>query len=172
MIRNTIIEIVVVILMVLISIPVWKSFDLTEYETVATTYSNKVYTQIEVSDISDYVLYQVADEVAILNLKPIEITLSNPSSATEEYNLYFVINKNSTLDFKMLKINYNEEIKSLNQILSYEDEEFYYFKLNSGNITNEVIKEEMLVWIDVNQNSDISDKFLNFSVINNVGQLL
>lgn len=172
MIRNTIIEIVVVIAIVFMTIPIWQSFDLSDYETIAANYSYKVNTKLELSDLSDYVLYQVNDELATTNIKPINIKLINNTSVSERYNLYLMVSKESTLDYNVIKVKYLNEIKYLSDLEMIEDELNYYFSLSEGQIESGVIENDLLLWIDSSKDADINNKYFNFYIINNTGQLL
>lgn len=172
MIRNTIIEIVVVIVIVIISVPIWKSFDLREYETIASNYNEKSNIELEVSDLSDYVLYQISDELAINNIKPINIRLINSTTKVEEYHIFIAVSKDSTLDYSLLKIKYLDEIKMLHDCEMFEDNDYYYFSLSVGKIASDIIDNNLLLWIDSKKNGDIHNKYLNFDIINITGQTL
>lgn len=172
MIRNTILEIALVISGVFLSIPLWQSFNLGEYETVAYYYDNISYTNLEISDLSDYVLFQTTDDLAINNIKPIDISLSNDTNTIENYSLWMIIDKNSTLNYNNLKICYNNEVSYLNEKKTVEDDKYYYILLDEGNITAEIINSKLQIWIDSNINEDITDRFLSFDIENNPGQVL
>lgn len=172
MIRNTIIEIVVVIAIVFLTIPIWQSFDLSAYETIAANYNYKLNTELEISDLSDYVLYQVSDELAITNIKPINIKLTNNTSISENYSLCLMVSKESTLDYRVIKVKYLNDIKNLSDYQMIEDEEYYYFSLSDGQIGSNVIENELLLWIDSSKDADIDNKSFNFNIINNSGQML
>ena len=113
MIRHTIIEIIIVIVLVFLSIPVWRSFDLEKYASVAMYYDNMGANYLEVSDFSDYVLYQVNDVDAIESIKPINLRLSNTSNSLEDYAIWMTVSKSSTLDTESIKLRIDNEISYL-----------------------------------------------------------
>jgi len=172
MIRKTILEIAIVISFVFLSIPLWQSFNLKEYETVAMYYDNISYTNLEVSDYSDYVLYQTTDDLALEHIKPIDIALKNDTNTIENYSLWIVISKESTLNYKHIKINYNNETKYLVDYELVEDSNYYYIKLSEGSITAENINTKLIMWIASDIEEDISNKYLSFDIENNPGQVL
>ncbi len=172
MIRRTIIEIVVVIAMVLISIPVWKSFDLEKYASVAMYYENMSYNYLDVSDYSDYILYQVNDEDAIKHIKPITLNLSNNSNTLEEYAVWMVVSKNSTLDIRSIKLNLDGLTKKLSDLEMYEDEETYYYLLFDGNLLSNNIIKDIKIWIDIDYPESIENKYLSFEFQNIQRQIL
>ena len=172
MIRRTILEIALVIAFVIISIPIWQSFDLSDVESVAYYYDNIEFTTLEVSDYSDYILYQASDEIAIQNIKPINIKLNNDTNTKEEYNLYIVVDKTSTLDTDLIKINYNGETKLLSELKQLEDESYAYFLLESGTLVSREYESNLLMWIDIEQDDEITDKYLIFDIENIIRQVL
>lgn len=172
MIRKTILEIALVISFVFLSIPLWQKFNLEEYETVAVYYDNINYTHLEVSDINDYVLYQTSDEIALENVKPININLINDTNTLENYSVWLVIDKQSTLDYQEIKINYNNETSFLSNHKTLEDREYKYILLSEGKIKAENVNSQLLMWIDSNAKSDITNKTLIFDIENNPGQVL
>lgn len=172
MIRSTILEIALVISGVFLSIPLWQSFNLDEYETVAMQYDNMSYTDFEISDLSDYTLYQTSDDLAIKHLKTININMNNNSNTKENYNLWMIVDKDSTLDYNYLKINYNNEISYLNEHKTIEDEKYFYILLDEGSIIANNINTELQIWIDSGTKEDITNKYLSFDIENNPGQVL
>lgn len=170
MIRNTIIEIVLVVLMVFASIPIWKSFDLEKYVTIAEQGFIESNTVLEVSDYKSDMLYQTSDDNALENIEPINIKLSNQEETEETFTLYFVISKNSTLDYNALKVNYLNKTAKLNELEMLEDEEYYYFELITGEIINDEINFGLILWIDIENDYEIANKGLSFDIINITGQ--
>lgn len=165
MIRKTITEIVFVIALVFISIPIWKSFNLEKYESVAMYYDNFEAAPINVTNLDNYVLYKTPDDVAIANIKPIIIEFSNNK---QDYNINLVVDKNSTLNYQNIKIYYNNEVKHLKELNIEEDEYNYYFQLEVNNNMN----KELIMWIDSDSDDDIKDKYLSFDIINNTSHFL
>lgn len=172
MIRNTIIEIVVVILMVFVTIPIWKTFDLSDYKTIAEQGYIPKNTIVEVSDYKSNMLFQTSDNIALENIEPINITVNNSSDVEETFNLYFVVSKNSTLEYNAIKVNYLNKTVKLNELKLLEDDQYYYFELVSGKIINDIIEFELILWIDIENDYDIANKQLSFDIINITGQEL
>ena len=172
MIRMTILEIVLVVVGVFLSIPLWQSFDLKEYESLAMYYDSISYTNMEVEGIEDYVLYQTSDELAVDNIKPININLTNTGNNNENYSVWLIVSKKSTLDYTKIKIRHENKIAYLNDYKVVEDEAYYYISLNEGAINSNDISFEIQLWIDSEYNEDITNKFLSFDIENNPGQVL
>ena len=172
MIRNTIIEIVVVILMVFVTIPIWKTFDLSDYKTIAEQGYIQKNTIVEVSDYKSNMLFQTSDNIALENIEPINITVNNSSDVEETFNLYFVVSKNSTLEYNAIKVNYLNKTVKLNELKLLEDDQYYYFELVSDKIINDIIEFELILWIDIENDYDIANKQLSFDIINITGQEL
>lgn len=172
MIRRTIIEIVIVIAFVFISIPIWKSFDLNKYASVAMYYENENSNQLEVTGLDNYTLYQTSDKAALNNVKPINLRVSNNNQVSEDYAVWMVVSKKSTLDFDSIRISISEDTKSLTELEMIEDTNEYYFMLfECDGLANDLSKEVKL-WIDIECSNDINGKFLEFDFENIQRQIL
>lgn len=111
-------EIVVVILLVGISIPLWKSFDKSNMAHIANSYSNMNYLYLNVKRfISDT---DSLDEISIVN----------ETNTLRNYKLIMKIDKK--LDIKEIIL--DNEIKELTSILYKEDENYFYYLIDSGNL--------------------------------------
>lgn len=111
-------EIVVVILLVGISIPLWKSFDKSNMAHIANSYSNMNYLYLNVKRfISDI---DSLDEISIVN----------ETNTLRNYKLIMKIDKK--LDTKEIIL--DNEIKELTSILYKEDENYFYYLIDSGNL--------------------------------------
>lgn len=111
-------EIVVVILLVGISIPLWKSFDKSNMAHIANSYSNMNYLYLNVKRfISDT---DFLDEISIVN----------ETNTLRNYKLIMKIDKK--LDIKEIIL--DNEIKELASILYKEDENYFYYLIDSGNL--------------------------------------
>jgi len=172
MIRRTILEIVLVISFVIISIPIWNSFNLEKYASIAMYYDNIKYNYLEVSDYSDYVLYQVNDNEAKEVIKPITLSIKNDSNIQETYALWIVVSKTSTLEVSAVKISVENNVKLLSDLENYEDEDNYYFLLTEGNMVSKELAKDIQLWIDINYNDIITDKYLSFDFANIERQML
>lgn len=111
-------EIVVVILLVGISIPLWKSFDKSNMAHIANSYSNMNYLYLNVKRfISDTDFFD-------------EISIVNETNTLRNYKLIMKIDKK--LDIKEIIL--DNEIKELASILHKEDENYFYYLIDSGNL--------------------------------------
>lgn len=111
-------EIVVVILLVGISIPLWKTFDKSNMAHIANSYSNMNYLYLNVKRfISDI---DSLDEISIVN----------DTNTLRNYKLIMKIDKK--LDTKEIIL--DNEIKELTSILYKEDENYFYYLIDSGNL--------------------------------------
>ena len=100
-------------------------------------------------------LFAGFDEVEILSndeyelAKPKEFYLKNVGSNKSDCSLYFKYSKYSTLDYKNIKVSLDNNIYNLNELYSYQDDEYYYFRLNNYSLDSyetDVISAR--VWTD------------------------
>lgn len=172
MIRRTIIEIIVVIAFVFISIPIWKSFNLDNYASVAMYYENNGNNQLEVTGLDNYTLYQTSDKQALANVKPINLSVSNSGKMIDDYAVWMVVSKKSTIDFNSIRISVSDEAHSLTDLEMVEGTDEYYFMLFEGNQTEKCINKEVKLWLDIECKSDNANSILEFDFENIQRQIL
>lgn len=172
MIRRTVAEIVIVIALVVASIPVWNRLELNDYKEVAMYYDNMESNYLEVSDFSDYVLYQANDIDAMNAVKPINLTIGNELNNNEDYAIWMVVSKNSTVELNSIKISIDNNISKLTELEMYEDETDCYFLLFEGTIKGQLINKDIRLWIDNETKLDILNKHLQFDFRNIARQIL
>ncbi len=111
-------EIVVVILLVGISIPLWRSFDKSNMAHIANSYSNMNYLYLNVKRfISDI---DSLDEISIVN----------DTNTLRNYKLIMKIDKKLYIKEVIL----DNEIKELASIMYKEDENYFYYLIDNGNL--------------------------------------
>lgn len=172
MISRTIAEIVIVIALVIASIPVWNRLELNDYKEVAMYYDNMESNYLEVSDFSDYVLHQANDIDAVNSVKPITLTIANEPNKNEEYAVWMIVSKNSTIDLDAIKINIDNDINKLTDLEMYEDETYCYFLLFEGHMSEQFTSKDVQLWIDNETKLDIANKHLQFDFKNIKRQIL
>lgn len=172
MIRNCILEIIIVIVLVMASIPVWDSLNMDSVSTVAMYYDNAKNVSLEVSDYSDYILYKAQDEDAIKNIQPIDINVTNNTNSEEDYVLWLTIAKESTLDYHAVKMRLNNAVIKLSDLEFNEDDNYYYFLIEEDNIKADSKNVQIQMWIDTEFEIDITDKYLIFDFENVARQVL
>lgn len=129
-------EILVVLVFVGVSIPVWAKLNSSETSKLADMYDDMDYLYL---DINKYVANDQVDDV---------IAIVNDTKTSRNYVLLLKINKNINYENITLTIN-NEETK-LSDIKYKTDENYNYFNLGEGkviasqNIFNVSIDKEML----------------------------
>lgn len=126
LIRNYVIEIVVVIAFVLISYPVWKLLDKSDMAKVASSYANMNY------------LYLDIDKYVSTNDFYDSVTIYNDTNTKRGYELVIKLEKQYANE--NLKIIMNEKEYSLNNMKYKEDNNYIYYKVAKstivgGNIT-------------------------------------
>ena len=140
--RRTIIEICGWLIFVGVSYFLW-DFD-GFYETAAYYDNNSV---IEILDDPTYstILYALNDQDANY-LNDYKLTLVNNTYREEKYNVYLAISKN--IEQSHIKIK-NETLMYLNEIYSYEDEDYCYYLLDTNMLQGNEIKYNFSLYNDL-----------------------
>ena len=156
-------DIIINILFILVSIPLWLSFDISALET-AKMYDNYNYVEYEFLNAPTYSLNPVSDEYAIRNIETQDLIVYNNSNTNENYALVLKINKNSTANIDKLKINVNYQISYLKDYSSYEDDKNTYYVIAQDNIVANSQKYVLSMWndetADVNNNDTLNYEFM------------
>ena len=123
-------NILVVIAVVLASIPLWNNSPSNAGAAIASSFKDmQVLLTFEgfdtLQNISD-------DDYEQLDAKT--ITLKNATKDVKEYNLVYVYSKNSTVDYKNIKIALDYQVFDLSDMKYTEDENYYYFILDSDKL--------------------------------------
>ncbi|MBE6161028.1 MAG: hypothetical protein E7158_02235 [Firmicutes bacterium] len=120
LIRNYVLEIVVVVIFVIISYPVWKLLDKSEMAKIASSYANMNY------------LYLDIDKYVSTNDFYDAVTIWNETNTKRGYDLVVKIEKESIDD--NLEVIINDKKYSLNSKKYKEDNKYIYYKLVKGTV--------------------------------------
>ena len=151
-------DIIITILLVIISIPIWLSFDLTELEE-AKKYDNYNYINYELLNNPHYTLVSVSDDYGLRNIETQDIVVYNYTNANATYTLVLRINKNSTINIDNIRLNVNHDVQSLNNYRFYEDNDYYYYIIDSDRIQGSSQKYALSMWNDENYKQDVNNEF-------------
>ena len=148
LIRHYVCEILIVILFVGISIPIWEHFDKSGVSKVANSYSTMDYLYL---DIDKYIGYDTfADVVAVVN----------DTNTNRGYELIVKISKDLVSEDTVVKV--NEETNLLNELKYNEDNEYNYYLIAKGNVVG--TKTNYNVEFD---NTDIEYNEVEYLIIEN-----
>ena len=147
-IKKTIMEIIVSVLVVIISIPIWNR--LGENHKLIYTYSNISV----VLDFNGFDLLTNSDENNYKTLKPTNVSIRNVTDNNKNYKLYYTYSKKSTIDYDTLFISLDDKIYSLKDINYIEDSDYYYFLLESNDIDSyTTLNKDSRIWTKADDGS-------------------
>ena len=158
-----IVEITLLISIIIVSFPIWKTLEKNEVLSIASSYSNVQFSHLEVSNYALGSMFPISNEQALKNIEPTSIKVINDTKTTEDYSLYIKVSKNSTLDYNCLNIALNNKIAALNEFILSEDEENYYFLLESNTIAGEIKEYSFMLWMDEKTDNSMQGKTLTYS---------
>ncbi len=151
-------DILITLFLVLVSIPIWLSFDLTELEE-AKKYDNYNYINYEYLNNPHYTLMSVSDDYGLKNIETQDIVVYNYTKADATYTLVLRIDKNSTINIEDIRLNVNFEVQALTNYRFYEDSKYYYYIIDSDSIQGSSQKYVLSMWNAENIEQDINKTF-------------
>lgn len=126
-IKNYGIKILTVITFVMLSVPLWTIFENNSYATTAKEYDTYVKNLAKIN-------YEQKEYNKDNNSYYISLNLDNNKNQKEYFLLLKIDNKYNTQD---IKINFNNEIKNIEEIRYNYSENYNYFLIDKGILSNE-----------------------------------
>ena len=143
-----VLEIIVVIVLVGISFPVWEMLDKSDSSKIAKSYANMDYLYLDVDR------YISADEFEDI------IAVKNDTNTKRGYELVIKIEKN-LVDEKTSVI-INDQVESLKELRTKEDNNFEYYVIAKGSVVAGQSKFNVKIL-----NSDIEYENIEYEIIEN-----
>ena len=149
-IKNYGIKILTVITFVMLSVPLWTIFENNSYATTAKEYDTYVKNLAKIN-------YEQKEYNKDNNSYYISLNLDNNKNQKEYFLLLKIDNKYNTQD---IKINFNNEIKNIEEIRYNYSENYNYFLIDKG-----ILSSEKDYNIDIILPSYIDSFIYNFELI-------
>ncbi|MBQ3142482.1 MAG: hypothetical protein IJB82_03145 [Bacilli bacterium] len=149
-IKNYGIKILTVITFVMLSVPLWTIFENNSYATTAKEYDTYVKNLAKIN-------YEQKEYNKDNNSYYVSLNLDNNKNQKEYFLLLKIDNKYNTQD---IKINFNNEIKNIEEIRYNYSENYNYFLIDKG-----ILSSEKDYNIDIILPSYIDSFIYNFELI-------
>ena len=159
------IEIIIAIFIILASYQVWGCWN-DEQLKEARKYLNTSYTYVVTDGKQGLRTYPLKDEVSLKNLVPTTIYLRNDTRLRSDYHLAIRVPKNNNLDFKYLKYSINGEVHEITSTSQKEDNDFYYFIMESGNLEGNEATYKMNLWLKEDTPISECTKSFTYDIVN------
>ena len=159
------IEIIIAIFIILASYPVWGCWN-DERLGEARKYLNTSYTYVVTEDKQGLRNYPIKDEVSLNNLVPTTIYLRNDTRLRSDYHLAIRVPKKNNLNYKYLKYSINGEVREMSSSNLKEDNDFYYFIMDSGNLEGRETTYKMNLWIKEDTPTNECSKSFTYDIVN------
>lgn len=144
-VKKLVVSVVVTALVVLLSIPLWNYANTNNGLSLASLYTN-LSMSVKVGRFPS--LLVIEDEKAIENIQATKVQVRNQNSMKKEYNLYFYIDKSTTIDRNFLRVSIGNDIYKLKEMDCTETNDGYYYLVHESTIeayTNEDL--EARIWL-------------------------
>lgn len=118
------ITIIITMILVIVSIPLWNYSSGKRGSLIADSYDN-----LSVSVVTGEFkqLLVIEDNRALDIIEPTKLSLRNRNSFTKKCELLMLIDKDSTIDYNHIRIAVENKISHLKDLNMYEDNDNYYF---------------------------------------------
>ena len=151
-------DILFTLILVLISIPIWLSFNIRELED-AKKYDNYNYINYEYLNNPKHEIVSASDDYALRNIETQDLIVYNYTKADANYSLVLKIDKLSTLVIDDIKLNVNYTISYLKDFKYYEDNDYYYYIIDSDHLKGDSQKYILSMWNDKKEVLDSNNTF-------------
>ena len=163
LIAAKIVEIAYIIAFIFVSIPLWKQINEVTNYTSVFSHNGLTYTGFTVENELDYSMYPMANEDALVRVKPTKVIVANNSLTEEEYTITLKISKYSTLDYNCLNIAIDDLVMPLNSMDRSEDNENYYFIIDTNKLRGNTEEYLIKIWMDEQTGNEMQGKSLTVS---------
>lgn len=122
---------------------------------------NMNYVNFYVKNPIQYELYPISDNDALNNLEPCIIVVNNETYSNELFKLVLKINKNSTIDYRYLHININDNVYALSELERLDNDLEYVFVIQKDYLVASSREYEFRIWLNTLANNEMQNKELN-----------
>ena len=141
-------SIIITLILVMVSIPLW-NYSSGKQNSILADSSEALNISVIVGDFPKMLI--IEDERAFDNIEPTTISLRNRNSFNKDCALLMLVSKESTLNYKNIKIAIEDKTYNLKDLIAEEDKENYYFYLNKYKIEKySNIEIRVRMWLDEN----------------------
>ncbi len=166
LIRIKYFEIFMSILFLFVGTLIWNSWRHSDAYKLMKEPLPSSFAYVEVLSDSNYEIFPMNDELAISNLAPYSVQLVNSTYLDSTYSFGIRVSKESTLDYHILKFSFQDQVGFLKDFYKSEDDEYYYFVFEEGNLTAAKISYDIKFWIDNESRDDFYGKTFQYEFIN------
>ena len=144
-VKKLVISVIITAAIALGTIPIWNIANANNGLSLASLYTN-MNMSVNIGRFPSLLI--IDDNQALENIKATPIQIRNQNSVEKDYNLYFFIDKKTTIDKNLLRVSIGNEIFKLNEMECIEDDSGYYYLVHSNTIdkySNEDL--EARIWL-------------------------
>ncbi len=147
-INRLMISVLITVILVLISIPLWNYSSGRKGSVLASSYGDLSIT-VSIGVFPELIV--IEDERAFDYIDETPVTFRNPNDKSKKFEIYYLYDKKSTIDYKDVVISLNGKIHHLKDLEMLEDNDNYYFKLSNLSLGAYSDKTyHVRIWLDEN----------------------
>lgn len=164
-INRLVISVIVTVMLVFISVPLWNLTSKTRSDMLANSYGDLSIT-VNIGTFPELVV--IEDDRAIEYLNDTPVIFRNPNDKSKKFKMHYLVDKKSTIDYKDIVVSINDNIYHIKDLEKIEDNDNYYFLLSESSLGAYSDKTyHVRIWLDENTSSVSEDMILisNFIAI-------
>lgn len=157
-VKRLILSVLITVILVLISVPIWNYSSGRKGSLLASSYGDQSIS-VNIGTFPDLIV--IEDDRALDYIKETPVLFRNPNDITKKFDIYYLYDKNSTIDYKDIVVSFDSNIYHLKDLDMIEDNDNYYFKIHTmslGAYSNRTYN--VRIWLDENINTLDEDMVL------------
>ena len=164
-VKKLVISVIVTAVIAVGSIPLWNIANAKNGLSLASLYTN-MNMSISIGKFPSLLI--IEDERAIDNIQPTPIQVRNQNSKEKEYDLYFFVDKNTTIDRNLIRVSIGSDIIKLSETEFIERNNGYYYLVHTSSLdaySNDDL--EARIWLSGDASSISEDAKLITNFVSN-----
>ena len=144
-VKKLVISVIITAAIALGTIPIWNMANNTNGLSLASLYTNMAMS-VSIGKFQPLII--IEDDRALENIKSTPIQIRNQNSVEKDYDLYFFIDKATTIDKELLRVSIGNQIYKLNEMQCTETSAGYYYLVYSNKLDKYTDEElEARIWL-------------------------
>lgn len=161
-VKRLVISVIITAIIAIGSVPIWNMANANNGLSLASLYTD-MSMSVNIGKFPSLLI--INDEQAMQTIPTTAIQVRNQNSSAKDYNLYFFIDKTTTIDKNYLRVSIGDNIYKMSEMECIENENGYYYLVHSSSLdkyTNEDLTARIWLTADASNIDDDAKLVTNF----------
>lgn len=146
-VRNLVFSVLITIVLVLISIPLWEMSSGERVLDVLASASDELSITVNAGTFPSLII--IEDDRAFDNIEATPVLFRNPNDKAKKFAIYYLYDKKSTIDYNNIVLGIENEIYHIKDLDVIEEDDYYYFKIKDSSLGAYTDKSyNIRLWLD------------------------